>query len=180
MFYLPHGSMKKIYKQAIEMQYYTRNIYFFFFFAQIEVLKHLPLEVCFSYSTLNVSTYHVQSCHIVCYVVHFVWIIRQELPSISQFWAPTHLHLRAGNTAWFSVMCCLQRAYSNVCVFLLQCHLIAMEGMMACMTYYPRACGSLRVSDWEEAWHHYRWSLWKIIHLSLGKSLLYFSVFLFQ
>ncbi|KAL2079648.1 hypothetical protein ACEWY4_025392 [Coilia grayii] len=25
-----------------------------------------------------------------------------------------------------------------------ECHLIAMEGMMACMTYYPRACGSLR------------------------------------
>ena len=23
-----------------------------------------------------------------------------------------------------------------------------MEGMMACMTYYPRACGSLRVSEW--------------------------------
>uniref|UniRef100_A0AAY4C0B8 Modulator of non-genomic activity of estrogen receptor n=1 Tax=Denticeps clupeoides TaxID=299321 RepID=A0AAY4C0B8_9TELE len=25
-----------------------------------------------------------------------------------------------------------------------ECHLVAMEGMLACMTYYPRACGSLR------------------------------------
>uniref|UniRef100_A0A4W4FJQ6 PELP1 middle domain-containing protein n=1 Tax=Electrophorus electricus TaxID=8005 RepID=A0A4W4FJQ6_ELEEL len=25
-----------------------------------------------------------------------------------------------------------------------ECHLAAMEGMMACMTYYPRACGSLK------------------------------------
>ncbi|KAL4631400.1 proline-, glutamic acid- and leucine-rich protein 1 [Arapaima gigas] len=26
----------------------------------------------------------------------------------------------------------------------LECHLVAMEGMKACMTFYPRACGSLR------------------------------------
>lgn len=32
-------------------------------------------------------------------------------------------------------------------LFCPQCELSAMEGMKACMTYFPRACGSLKVSE---------------------------------
>lgn len=31
-------------------------------------------------------------------------------------------------------------------LFFPQCELSALEGMKACMTYFPRACGSLKVS----------------------------------
>lgn len=34
---------------------------------------------------------------------------------------------------------------ADLSVLLPQCELAAMEGMTACMTYYPRACGSLKV-----------------------------------
>lgn len=39
-----------------------------------------------------------------------------------------------------------QWALTSSFLFFPQCELSALEGMKACMTYFPRACGSLKVS----------------------------------
>ena len=45
---------------------------------------------------------------------------------------------------WVGTLGSLARPHFLFCP---QCELSAMEGMKACMTYFPRACGSLKVSD---------------------------------